>query len=103
MVRAQLAAYTAADSVPPSKKLKTEDGAVPVEPEKPSVHACALRLLDHLLKIQDERVATGETRPYIDHELQWANWYVDVAFKGIIHLKVSGCKCRPSFQPDVIE
>jgi hypothetical protein len=59
-----------------------------------SVVELAGRLQDFLQRISDERVATGESARWVNHELEWAEWVVDAAKSGVLHLKTRECKCR---------
>ncbi|CAO2649572.1 Nn.00g069570.m01.CDS01 [Neocucurbitaria sp. VM-36] len=64
------------------------------------VHHCALRLQDFLLKIREERVETGEHRRFVEHEIEWVKWIVEASLKGVMHLRTTGCKCRPDWEED---
>lgn len=64
----------------------------------PSIYACAVRLNDFLFTMKNERVATGECEHFIQHELQWARWFVEASDVGVLHLKVQGCMCRPDWE-----
>jgi hypothetical protein len=78
------------------KKRKTNNDDANLE--MPSVHACAIMLHDCLVKYKDDRIETGECKDFIQHELQWAKWFVEASRVGVFHLKVRGCRCRPEWE-----
>jgi hypothetical protein len=66
----------------------------------PSVTNCALKLRDFLVTVQDDRMETGETRRFVEHEVEWARWLVEASRTGVMHLKTKGCGCRPDWEED---
>jgi hypothetical protein len=66
----------------------------------PSVTSCALKLRDFLIKIQEERIETGESRRFVEHEGEWTKWLVEASRTGVMHLKTKGCGCRPDWEED---
>jgi hypothetical protein len=66
----------------------------------PSVTGCALKLRDFLAKVQEERLETGESRRFVEHEGEWAKWLVEASRTGVMHLKTKGCGCRPDWEED---
>jgi hypothetical protein len=98
MVRSEVDTYTVADSAPRWKKRMTDFGTGVDAPPVPSVLGCAQKLRGILEKFQHERAETGECKDFIKHELQWAEWFVEASRVGVLHLKVSGCRCRPEWE-----
>ncbi|KAH7348107.1 hypothetical protein BKA66DRAFT_576297 [Pyrenochaeta sp. MPI-SDFR-AT-0127] len=68
--------------------------------EVSSVTLCVLKLRDFLLKVKEDRIDTGEHRRLVEHEIEWARWLVEASYKGVMHLKVPGCKCRPDWEEE---
>ncbi len=63
-----------------------------------SILKCTLKISEFLAKIKEERIETGEHRTFVEHELEWVKWLVDASRIGVLHLKTSGCKCRPDWE-----
>jgi hypothetical protein len=76
----------------------TSRGTLKRGEEVPSTHECTIKLRDWLKKELENRVEVGEQRSVLEHELEWAEWFVEAAKKGVLHLKVAGCKCRPEWE-----
>lgn len=68
--------------------------------QMPSMTDCAIRLRDFLVRIKDERVETGESRRFVEHEIEWVKWLVEASRVGVMHLKTVGCRCRPDWEED---
>ncbi|KAF2128367.1 hypothetical protein P153DRAFT_35756 [Dothidotthia symphoricarpi CBS 119687] len=68
--------------------------------QMPSMTDCAVRLRDFLLRIRDERVETGESRRFVEHEIEWVGWLVEASRVGVMHLKTVGCRCRPDWEEE---
>jgi hypothetical protein len=66
----------------------------------PSVALLASKLKDFLERNVEERVATGESRRAVKHEVEWATWLVDASRAGVMHLKTKDCTCRPDWEKD---
>jgi hypothetical protein len=60
--------------------------------------ACAIRLRDFLVRTQEERVETGESGRFVEHEVEWAEWLVRASGSGVMHVKGVGCRCRPDWE-----
>ncbi|KAF2253870.1 hypothetical protein BU26DRAFT_516142 [Trematosphaeria pertusa] len=65
--------------------------------QPPSLYDMALKLRAFMRKVSDERIEMGECDNFVNHELKWAEWFVDATKAGVMHIKVKGCKCRPSW------
>ncbi|CAI6333490.1 unnamed protein product [Periconia digitata] len=79
---------------------QAKEGSVDVEKV---VIESAKKLRDWLEAHLDERVELGEARGWLEHEVEWANWFVEAAEKGVLHLKVLGCQCKPSWEDSIGE
>ncbi|KAF2680190.1 hypothetical protein K458DRAFT_421731 [Lentithecium fluviatile CBS 122367] len=94
MVRTKLDNFTTA-----SHSTKTREQECSAPPAAvPSVLDCATRLRRFLKKVEKERALTGECEHFVQHELQWADWFMEACRVGVLHLKVAGCKCRPEWE-----
>lgn len=82
-------------------ELDKMDGKLKQGQRYPSVHACAIKLRDHIIKFQKERVEVGECERLVEHELKWAEWFVEASRVGVLHLKVMGCRCRPEWEQPI--
>ncbi|KAF2638931.1 hypothetical protein P280DRAFT_519782 [Massarina eburnea CBS 473.64] len=63
----------------------------------PSVYECATKLRDYLKKEVDNRAELGECRRFLEHEVEWAGWFVKSSETKVLHLKVKGCTCKPEW------
>ena len=63
-----------------------------------SLEACVRRLRDWLVKSQQERIETGEWRGVVEHEIEWVEWMVRAAERGVLHVRRRGCRCRPEWE-----
>ena len=61
------------------------------------------KLRDWLENNVDERHKFGEPKPWLLHEIEWADWFVQAAELGVFHLKVEGCECSPKWEDDLGE
>lgn len=64
---------------------------------KPNIHESCIKLRKWLEKSKDDRVQCGECPLFVEHELEWAQWLIDSAKSGVLHLRVKGCKCLPEW------
>jgi hypothetical protein len=76
------------------KKLKNRETSIP------SMVQCASKLKDFLERNVEDRVATGESRRAVKHEIEWATWLVDASRAGVMHLRTKDCTCRPDWEED---
>ncbi|CAN9387960.1 unnamed protein product [Alternaria alternata] len=58
---------------------------------------CAERLERWLVRSGEERVATGEWRGVVEHEIEWVGWMVEAGRRGVLHVRGRGCRCRPEW------
>lgn len=63
-----------------------------------SLEACVTRLRDWLVRSKDERIETGEWRGVVEHEIEWVEWMVRAAGRGVLHVRRRGCRCRPEWE-----
>jgi hypothetical protein len=66
--------------------------------QMPSLTDCALKLRDFLLSTKDGRIQTGEHHRFVEHEIEWAKWFLEASRTGVMHLRTSRCKCRPDWE-----
>jgi hypothetical protein len=59
---------------------------------------CALKLQNYLVRTKDWRIETGELHVFVEHEIEWAQWLVEASRTGVMHLKGTGCNCRPDWE-----
>lgn len=58
----------------------------------------AKKLRDFLVKVKKERIATGEFKSYVQHEIEWAQWLVKASENGVMHAKTGECKCSAEWE-----
>ncbi|KAH6843527.1 hypothetical protein B0T12DRAFT_360518, partial [Alternaria alternata] len=59
---------------------------------------CAERLERWLVGSREERVATGEWKGVVEHEIEWVGWMVEAGRRGVLHVRRRGCRCRPEWE-----
>jgi hypothetical protein len=59
---------------------------------------CAERLESWLVGSREERVATGEWKGVVEHEIEWVGWMVEAGRRGVLHVRRRGCRCRPEWE-----
>ncbi|KAF7672603.1 hypothetical protein GT037_009104, partial [Alternaria burnsii] len=70
----------------------TEDGVTK------ALLPCAERLERWLVGSREERVATGEWKGVVEHEIEWVGWMVEAGRRGVLHVRGRGCRCRPEWE-----
>ena len=70
----------------------TEDGVTK------ALLPCAERLERWLVGSREERVATGEWKGVVEHEIEWVGWMVEAGRRGVLHVRRRGCRCRPEWE-----
>jgi hypothetical protein len=63
-----------------------------------SLETCVRRLRDWLVRSREERIETGEWKGVVEHEIEWAEWLVEAAGRGVLHVRRKGCRCRPDWE-----
>lgn len=59
---------------------------------------CAERLERWLVGSGEERVATGEWKGVVEHEIEWVGWMVEAGRRGVLHVRRRECRCRPEWE-----
>ncbi|KNG45133.1 replication factor c subunit 3 [Stemphylium lycopersici] len=83
----------------PNQHLQKQHGQQD-EKESNPLAACATKLHAFLLRIQQDRIDTGEHATIVQHEIEWVEWLVEASRTGVMHVRGVGCVCRPDWDPE---